>query len=132
MIAKFVAAFDAERDALRARFKAQHPQGYAEIVRVVVEVLSGTSEYGAPDPERITSIDHGSYQGTLLFIVGAKGYQPDDYWYVRVGYGSCSGCDTLNAIRSYSDEPPTDEQANDYLTLALHIVQGIKPMQEDK
>lgn len=32
----------------------------------------------------------------------------------------------------YSDEAPTDAQVNDYMTLALHIVQGIKAMQEDR
>jgi len=38
----------------------------------------------------------------------------------------CSGCDTLEGIRGYEDGTPTDEQANEYLTLALHIVQRLK------
>jgi hypothetical protein len=32
------------------------------------------------------------------------------------------------AIRSYSDGPPQDEQVRDYMTLALHIVQGLREM----
>jgi len=130
MIKTFVEKFDANRDTLRAQFKAERPASYAAIVKAVVEVLKSDDGYDAPDPARIVEIDHGDYQGTLLFIVGAGGYQPSDYWFVKVGYGSCSGCDTLQAIDGYSDEPPTDDQANEYLTLALHIVQGLKSMQE--
>ena len=76
----------------------------------------------------ILSIDHGDYQGTLLFIIAASGYQPNKYWFVKVDYGSCSGCDTLEGIRCYSDGPPSDAQVADYMTLALHILQGIKPL----
>ena len=82
-----------------------------------------------PDPERIHRIDDGNYQGTLVYVIGEKGYQPDKYWYVKVDYGSCSGCDTLEGIRDYTDDAPTDEQAKDYMTVALHIVQGMKPME---
>ena len=67
-----------------------------------------------------------------MFVIAARGYQPSDYWYVKISYGSCSGCDTLEAIRAYSDDPPTPEQIDDYLTLALHIVQGLKKMGDDE
>ena len=68
-----------------------------------------------------------------MFIIGAKGYQPSDYWYVKVGYGSCSGCDTLEAIRGYSDEKPTPDQVKDYVTLALHVVfEEMKKMGNDE
>jgi hypothetical protein len=126
MIQEFVQRFDAARGALLEKFSAAHPENYQAIVRAVVEVVTNPDEYSDPDPERIVEIDHGSYQGTLVYVIGAKGYQPSDYWYVKVGYGSCSGCDTLEAIKGYRDEKPTEEQAKDYLTLALHIVQRIK------
>ena len=79
-------------------------------------------------PERIHKIDDGDYQGTLLFVIAAKGYQPSKYWAVSVGYGSCSGCDTLEGIKSDGDygESPNKQQIADYMTLALHIVQGLK------
>lgn len=67
-------------------------------------------------------------QGALVYVIGATGYQPDKYWYVKVGYGSCSGCDTLEAIREYQDGKPTERQVNKYMTLALHIVQGLRLM----
>jgi hypothetical protein len=130
MITDFVKRFDAARPSLLAQFSEKHPANYAEIVRMVVAAVS-VDEYDDPDPERIAEVDHGSYQGTLVYVIGAKGYQPSDYWYVKVGYGSCSGCDTLEAIKGYSDEKPTEEQAKDYMTLALHIVQGLKSMNSD-
>jgi hypothetical protein len=116
---------------LRAEFSAKHPESYLDVVRAVVRAITDADEYRAPDPERIHQIDDGDYQGTLVFVIAATGYQPSDYWYVKVNYGSCSGCDTLQAISSYSDQPPTAEQVRDYLTLALHVAQGLKKMGDD-
>jgi hypothetical protein len=127
MIPEFIARFDAKRDDLWQQFKAAHPSKYKDVVRAVIDAVGGDDYYG-PDPERIHEIDDGDYQGTLVFVIGATGYQPHDYWYVRVWYGSCSGCDTLQDISGYSSEPPTDQQADDYLTLALHVVQGLRKM----
>lgn len=127
MIQKFVDRYMDRKDELRALFAEKHPEEYKSIVQAVVKVLHGEYEDGSPDPERIVEVDHGDYQGTLVYIIGATGYQPRTYWAVMVGYGSCSGCDTLQAIcGGYSDDPPTEEQINDYMTLALHIVQKIK------
>lgn len=131
MILEFVDAFMAGKESLRAEFAKAHPESYESVVRAVATLLAGDGEYGKPDPTRITEINDGEYQGTLVYVIGENGYQPSTYWYVKVGYGSCSGCDTLEAIRVYADDPPTAEQANDYLTLALHIVQGLKKMGED-
>lgn len=126
MIPEFVAKFDAARPALLELFKKTHPEGYEGIVRAVVEALNEPGGYVTPDPKRIHRIDDGDYQGTLLFLVAAEGYQPSTYWAVKVGYGSCSGCDTFESIREYGDAPPTDEQAKEYFTLALHVVQGLR------
>lgn len=131
MIQPFVQLFENNKDKLRASLATQHPGSYAELVKSVVEILH-TDDYGSIDPARIHSIDDGDYQGTLVFVIAASGYQPYDYWYVKVSYGSCSGCDTLQSISGYSDSPPNEEQINDYMTLALHIVQGLKLMGEDE
>ncbi len=131
MIQKFVDRFMANEQDVRARLAKQHWGDYEDIVRIVVETVADPDDYDRPDPERIHVINDGSYQGTLVYVIGASGYQPDAYWYVKVGYGSCSGCDTLEAISCYSDDPPTSEQANDYWTLALHIVQGLAAMQAE-
>mgnify|MGYP000626793927 CR=1 FL=1 len=123
-----VERFMANKDAIRTCFNA-HPASYTDVVKAVVSNIT-TGDYGecALDPERIHEIDDGNYQGTLLFVIAEKGYQPSDYWYVMVGYGSCSGCDTLQSIRGYDDSPATESQKDEYMTLALHIVQGLKKM----
>lgn len=130
MIQEFVDKFLAGRDALAAKFAASPPSEYKDVVRAVIETIS-QGDYGQPDAARIHEINDGSYQGVLVYVIGASGYQPSDYWYVRVYYGSCSGCDTLEAIRGYSSEPPTAAQVQDYLTLALHIVQQLKKMSDE-
>lgn len=115
----------AKKPDLEAKFRESHPSDYVDIVKAVVEAVT-TDEYNDIDPERIHTIDDGDYQGTLLFVIAAKGYQPSDYWAVFVSYGSCSGCDTLQAIRDYENDTPTEDQVSQYMTLALHIVQGLK------
>ena len=126
MIERFTKAWFACQDAVRANFVAAHPESYKEIVTAVVAMLQGALEddwQDCPDAKLIHEINDGDYQGTLVYVIGAGGYQPSTYWYVKVGYGSCSGCDTLQAIREYSDEPPTEKQVDGYMTLALHVIQ---------
>ena len=133
MIEAFTRAWFANLHTMREKFTAKHPDDYKDIVRAVVEMLADASdEYDKPDPERIHEIDDGDYQGTLAYVIGGSGYQPSRYWYVKVSYGSCSGCDTLQAICDYTNgEPPNDGQVRDYMTLALHIVQGLREMGGD-
>jgi len=132
MIQKFVNRFMAAESVLRETFAAKHPDAYIDIVKAVVSVIGEEGEWGEPDATRIHQIDDGDYQGTLVFVIAARGYQPWEYWYVTVGYGSCSGCDTLEGIRDYSIELPTKEQVDAYMTLALHIVQGLKSMHTEE
>lgn len=130
MIQKYVDRFMANREAIADTIRQGHPDEYVDLVRTVVSHVTDEDDWreSEPDPDRIHVIDDGDYQGTLLFVIGAKGYQPSDYWTVSVGYGSCSGCDTLERIRCYSGDPVTDEQLAEYMTLALHIVQGLTPV----
>jgi hypothetical protein len=133
MIDEFVKEFDKNREILAAKFAEKHPDSYREIVKNVIEVIKDADDrsYGNPDPERIHEIDDGHYQGTLVYVIAENGYQPHDYWYVKVGYGSCSGCDTLQAINGYSGDPPTPEQVKDYMGLALNVLQGLKKMGDE-
>jgi len=130
MIKEFVNKFMESKPHLKEQFSLEHPGGYKDIVKAVVSVLANEDGYSwdQPDPERIHEIDDGDYQGTLVYVIAAKDYQPHEYWYVRISYGSCSGCDTLEAIRGYSDEKPTEDQVKQYMTLALHVVQEMKRM----
>lgn len=133
MIEAFTKAWFANLHTMREKFTAKHPDDYKDVVKAVVEMLADASDdYDKPDPERIHEIDDGHYQGTLVYVIGASGYQPSRYWYVKVSYGSCSVCDTLQAISGYSSEPPNDTQVSEYMTLALHIVQGLREMSESE
>ena len=126
MIEAFTKAWDQRKHEIEIKFQNGHPSSYHDIVEAVIWILDDTDHFTNPDPGRITVIDHGDYQGNFLFIIAADGYQPSDYWFVKVGYGSCSGCDALKDIRDYGDDNPTEQQVKDYMTLALHIVQGLK------
>lgn len=128
MIKEFVNRFRESEREVRARLVTAPPKSYEDVVRAVVETVSA-GELDGPDPRRIHQIDDGDYQGTLVFVIAGRGYQPSDYWYVKVYYGSCSGCDTLEGIRGYSDDAPSPQQVDDYWTLALHVAQGLRPMQ---
>lgn len=128
VIEEFVRRWEARKSEVRAAFEASHPSDYIDIVRHVVSILTTDGYSGSPDPKRLHEINDGDYQGTLVYVIAETGYQPNTYWYVRVCYGSCSGCDTLEAIRGYCSELPSKEQVDQYMTLALHILQGLKKM----
>lgn len=126
MIQPFVDSYMKHKDKLREVFRKGHPENYMHVVRSVVEVLDEDDSYDKPDPLKIEEFGGGDYSGTLMFIITGQGAYNDNYWYVKVGYGSCSGCDTLQRICGYTDDLPTEEQVDGYMTLALHIVQKIK------
>lgn len=131
MIEKFVKRWEARKHILREQFAETGPTMYEEVVKGVIGILHDPDEYASPDPNRIVEIDHGEYQGTLLYVIGADNYQPHIYWYVRINYGSCGACDTLQSISdlgTWGQEKPNDEQVRQYMILALHIVQGLREM----
>lgn len=131
MIDKFVQKWEKNKHLLQAKYSEQHPGGYDNIVADLVDILKDVEEldFDCPDKDRITIIDHGHYQGTRLYVIGGNGYDPKKYWTVFVNYGSCSGCDTYENIRSYSHEKPNKQQTEDYMTLALHILQSMKEIE---
>ena len=131
MIQEIIKQWDKNKTNLETYFKGKHPDSYEEIVKKLFELCINDSDSDNEyDVSEITVIDHGDYQGTQIFIIPRKTYQPStsDYLWFDNSYGSCSGCDTLQRIRSYSDEPPTEEQTKDYMILALHLVQRMKPL----
>ncbi len=126
MIDKFVQAWETNKDKVRAILAEKHPENYKAIVHAVISNLRPADGGDSPDPERIHEIDDGSYQGTLIYVIGETGYQPSTYWAAEVSYGSCSGCDTLEGIRGYEDGVPSESQVSEYMGLALNVVQGLK------
>lgn len=133
MIQEFVNVYMENKEKLRNAFSKKHPDDYEEIVKILINVLSDSIDgwNDKPDSERIHVIDDGDYQGTLVFVIAETGYQPSVYWATTVSYGSCSGCDTLEAIKNYDDSPPSRDQIEGYMTLALHLVQNMKRINED-
>ena len=104
---------------------------YSYLVKLVVDFILNTGE-DSPDgmrwnSENITMIDNGDYQGTQLFMIPLETYQPSEYEYLitYVGYGSCSGCDTLLSIQNWGDKPLTEIQVKDFMTLCKDIVTNI-------
>ena len=107
---------------------------YVDLVKLAIDCILNHSaddeeDYEYPskwDTKNITVIDNGDYQGTLLFMIPAKCYQPSEceYLLTYAGYGSCSGCDALLSIVEFADEM-TDEKAKDLLMLCKHLIENI-------
>lgn len=97
---------------------------YGELLRQALHLVNPERTHGGIDPEKITMIDDGDYQGTLVFVIGAVGYQPYRYWYTRVSYGSCSGCDSIQAAWGFGDYCNFEGM---YL-IALHMLQEMREM----
>lgn len=117
---------------------------YRDLVKMVVdEVLNnGLNGFNGRslvwDPEHITEIDDGDYQGSKIFAIHLDTYkpEPEEYLFTRVHYGSCSCCDTLQGIQSsgdiINDETPTEQQVKDYMALCRDIVVRMKqPFKDD-
>jgi len=124
MIVEYIDKFKEIQKDLEKSFGEKEPIDYKEILyRTLKTMFSNEEEYSCmPDFERISTIDDGDYQGTLLFLIPEYTYQPDAYFYTKVYYGSCSGCDTLQAISDDYD----DNKAVQYVTLALHMIEKMK------
>lgn len=136
MIPKIVKAWDENKKELEDWF-ANNKMNYDYIIifKKVVELVINPSleSYEKLDLDRLTVIDDGDYQGTQIFIIPEKGYQPcfTDYYYANNYYGSCSGCDALESIRSYDDDKlPDKQQVKDLMHLALGLVQSMKKFEE--
>lgn len=98
---------------------------YLDLVKLVVTEILNKNDYEEWDVDNITEIDNGDYQGTLLYLIPRKTYQPSEYEYLMtyVGYGSCSGCDTLLDIQFSGNSE--EERINDYVGLCRDIVRNI-------
>lgn len=143
MIKEFVEKWDKYKSDLEDYFKNTTQDKYAsyeEIVRLLFEkVINRDMEWQDDfDIKNILKIDDGDYQGTQIFILHRNSYQPSigEYVYTNTYYGSCSGCDTLQAIWDWNydalpDEKPDENQVKDYMQLALHLLQKLKFMGED-
>lgn len=143
MIKEFVKAWDKNNKLLLKDFEKQSPTCYKDIVEKLVKIvinpyLEEHTELEYPmddglDIDNMTVIDNGDYQGTTIYVIPFDTYQPEtnDYVFTNNYYGSCSGCDTFEAIESdfnLWDDEGADKKgaAKEFHTLALHLLQSFK------
>jgi hypothetical protein len=82
------------------------------------------------DWDRFQIINHGDYQGEMIFIMVPDTYQPSlfsDYYFTGVTYGSCSACDTMQWVQY--ELKTKHEKIQALMNAALHIVQSTKTFQ---
>lgn len=136
MIKEFVNQWDKNKKELEEYFRTHKQEEYNEYLKIVKLLIQYVLNKGLNDdwdeikinPDTLTEIDFGDYQGTLIYVFAEDTYQPstNETFYTSVSYGSCSGCDTLQAIQEYGlEEFPNEEQVEDYMKLSLDILQKI-------
>ena len=108
--------------------------GYMDLCALVVKHILNTDDqefsYENWDPNKITVIDDGDYQGTMLFLIPQNTYQPSEYGYLMtyIGYGSCTVCDYLQSIQPWDKSEIDDETIKDFMGLCKDFVTNmIKP-----
>ena len=133
MIPELIKQWEENKHKLEEYFattnQEEYSRSYTRIVETIFKLcLKEADDYNGFNLDALKVIDDGDYQGTMIFIIPKDTYQPTvgDYVMTDTYYGSCSGCDTLQAICSYGEGLPTDEQVKEYMTLALHLVQKLK------
>lgn len=138
MVKNFANSWYKNKDKLEKYFKT-HKQSkymsYRDLVKLIFDIIINPElnceEY---DTDNIMVLDDGDYQGTQIFILHRKTYQPsiEDYVYTNVSYGSCSYCDTLLSISEYDYGLPNKNQVKDYMTLCLHLLQRCVFMKDEE
>lgn len=139
MIKYALKKWDDNKDVLRNAIKQTEKDkrctwDYKEIVKLVCRYIFNENvsrEEPMINVDGITMIDNGYYQGTLLFMLPFDAYQPAEYEYLMtyVGYGSCSGCDTLQCIQVADEDDETEkEMVDSYLGICKDLVSNtIRP-----
>ena len=139
MIKYALKKWDENKDVLRNAIQQTEKDkrcawDYEEIVKLVCRYIFNENvsrEEPMINVDGITMIDNGDYQGTLLFMLPFDAYQPAEYEYLMtyVGYGSCSGCDTLQCIQADDEDDETEkEMVDSYLGICKDIVSNtIRP-----
>ena len=140
MIQKYVDAWMANKDEYEKWLRGleydwgvvDYESMVKQLVNLVINPCIINGYKGALQADSVTVIDNGDYQGTQIFIIPYDVYQPneEEYVYTHVGYGSCSGCDTLLNALSLSDydKKLSDETVDMLMVLALHLIENFKPL----
>lgn len=127
MLKILVEKWDENKDQLKKQLETRtdlNSCDYKDLVKMTFDVILNSDEYTKIDTEKIVEINHGDYQGTLLYMIPFDRYQPseNDYLITYVSYGSCSGCDTLQRIQEYGEELLTETQVKDFMALCKDLI----------
>lgn len=125
MILHYVKQWEKRKHILEQWLIENEPNSYEHLYFKLFKLVVIEPEsrfYKEWDWSRHRVIDDGDFQGNIIFVLCNDSYQPDlhDYIFTSVAYGSCSGCDTFQAL----DEVSKEERVKGYMTLALHMVQA--------
>lgn len=146
MIKEFVEAWETNKGNLEKYFRNNEQFRYDDYDKILellikkvinpylVEKVESYPMSKGLSVKNITKIDDCEYQGTQIYIIPFNTYNPDieDYIYTHNYYGSCSGCDTLLNISNYDEGLPTDEQVKGYMSIALHLLQKMKFLENEE
>lgn len=132
MILHYVKQWEKRKHLLEQWLNKNEPYSYDNIHEMLFDLVitkPNGREHQKWNWNRFVKIDDGEYQGNQIFILCSNVYQPEltDYIFTSVAYGSCSGCDTFQAIQESEDKA---ERVKDYMTLALHMVQETKSFKD--
>lgn len=139
MLKKLLEKWNLNKDALKEELRTRDDLNaftYSDLVKLTFDIIYNRGEEESLTnmlaTEGITRIDDGDYQGTLLFVIPFRTYQPTECEYLMtyVGYGSCSGCDTLLALQGcgWDKQPLDNNQVNGFMQLCKDIIcNTIKP-----
>lgn len=119
MIPQLVEAWEAKKANIRLCLEeTTNRLTYEGLVRLLV--VNVGKDIGM-DPATLVAKDlDEDYTGDWEFRVG--GTLPAG-WVVKVAYGSCSGCDSMEAANC------SDTRIDDLMLMALHIVQGFREVE---
>jgi len=133
MVAGIIKKWDKNKDKLRQWFSCNKQKMYDEYYKIVDAICRNVLEL---KDYSITEVGHDNYQGVAVFIIKMNyGSYLGDYLITNTYYGSCSGCDTLMYINGSlldNENLPTDNQLEQYMTLALHLVQKMQTLVDDE
>lgn len=102
---------------------------YEDLLRPTINLILNTAlcskGFDGFNANRITVVDDGDYQGSLLFLIPLNTYQPDPYEYLITAcyYGSCSGCDALQRAEWQDNK---EDIVNDFMALCLNLLQNLR------
>lgn len=128
--------WDKNQDKLREELSSRvdlNECAYKDLVKIAFDkIYNDDSRFDSENLwlDRIHEIDDGDYQGTLIYLIPFDTYQPcsDDYLMTFAWYGSCSGCDALQAVQDYGHKKLTEQQVKVFMSICKDpIFNTIKP-----